>query len=404
MDDRIDVLVVGGGLVGSSLAIALDGSGLAVALAEAVPPRVDLQPGYDERNLALARASLNALGRLGVLDGDTPAPALIERSTVSRRGEFGALRLDAAALGLPAFGGVLPARELGNALLHRLDRCTAVQRLAPARLLALDPGTDAVAATLDVDGSRRRVSARLVVGADGTESFVRGAFGIGATRQDYGQSALVTTVTTERPLAGQAFERFTDTGPVALLPLAGARAGLVLCVDAGDAERVAALDDAAFVDLVHQRFGYRAGRLSRPGRRKPYPLRQVLADALTAPRAVLVGNAAQTIHPVGAQGFNLGLRDALTLAGLLREAVRQDADPGTATLLARHVERRSADRQATIAFSDDLVRLMGNGSAPLGVLRSLGFMALDRLTPIKRRHALRGMGFRGDVPAEVLSP
>jgi 2-octaprenyl-6-methoxyphenol hydroxylase len=249
----------------------------------------------------------------------------------------------------------------------------------------------------------QRVRTRLLVGADGSESFVRSAFGIGVQRHDYAQSAFVTTLTTERALDGLAYERFTDSGPVALLPLGERRAGLVLSVPSEDAARIAALDDAAFIAFVHERFGWRAGRFSRPGRRKPYPLTRVLAERTTAPRCVLVGNAAQTVHPLGAQGFNLGLRDALTLSELLRDAHSTHADPGGADLLERHVERRAQDRAATTAFSDELVHLMGNDFLPLRIARTLGFHALDRIAPLKRAFALRGMGFRGDTPAAGLS-
>jgi 2-octaprenyl-6-methoxyphenol hydroxylase len=397
VNETFDVLIIGGGLVGASLAIALDGAGLRVALAEAAPPRVDLQPSYDERNLALARASVNALEALGVLDATTPATP-IRRIHISRRGDFGAVRLDAAALDLPPFGAVLPARELGNALLRRLDGCRDLARIAPAQAIAIDAGIDAVDVDLRSDDAIRRVRTRLLVGADGSESFVRGAFGIEAIRHDYAQSAFVTTVTTEKPLDGTAYERFTSSGPVALLPLGERRAGLVLSVPSTVVPEISALDDDAFIAFVHERFGYRAGRLSRPGQRKPYPLARMLAARTTAPRTVLVGNAAQTVHPIGAQGFNLGLRDALILAELLREAHAKNTDPGDADLLARHVERRREDREATTSFSDDLVRSMGNDLLPMRVLRSLGFHALDRIAPLKRRFALRGMGYRGDVP------
>jgi 2-octaprenyl-6-methoxyphenol hydroxylase len=401
MVDDYDVLIAGGGLVGASLAIALDGAGLRVALAEASPPRADLQPSYDERNLALARASVNALDALGVLDAAAPVVP-IRRIHVSRRGDFGAVRLDAAELDLPAFGATIPARELGNALLRRLDVCRELARLAPAQVIAIAQHDDAVEVTLRTSDAEKRVRTKLLVGADGTESFVRRELGIDVERHDYGQSAFVTTLTVEKPLDGLAYERFTESGPVALLPLGANRAGLVLSVPSAEAARVAALDDAQFIAFVHERFGYRAGRLSRPGRRKPYPLARALAARTTAARAVLVGNAAQTVHPIGAQGFNLGLRDALTLAELLREARSAEQDVGDAALHARYAERRAEDREATTRFSDDLVRLMGNDFAPLRLMRSFGFHVLDRVAPLKRRFALRGMGFRGDTPLLAL--
>ncbi len=401
MVDDYDVLVAGGGLVGASLAIALDGAGLAVALAEAVPPRVDLQPSYDERNLALSGASVNALRALGVLDAATVVHA-IERIHVSRRGDFGSVRFDAAELGLPTFGATIPARELGNALFRRLDGCRDLARLAPAEVIGFEIRDEDIEVTLRTAAGERRVSARLLVGADGTSSFVRGALGIDVERHDYGQCAFVTTLTVDKPLNGTAYERFTESGPVALLPLGANRAGLVLSVPAHEASRVGALDDADFLAFVHARFGYRAGLFSRPGRRKPYPLARALASRTIGSRAVLVGNAAQTVHPIGAQGFNLGLRDALTLAELLRESATGGEDAGSADLLRHYEERRAADRSATTRFSDDLVRLMGNDFAPIRALRSLGFQALDRIAPLKRRFALRGMGFRGDTPLLAL--
>ncbi len=403
-----DVLIVGGGLVGASLAIALDGSGLRAALVEAVAPQAAgparrAQPSYDERNLALARASVNALGALGVWKHVAPQATGIRYVHVSRQGEFGAARFDAAAHGLDAFGATLPARELGNGLLARLDTCGNLARHAPAQLRAIASEPDAVVATLVTPDGEQRLRTRLLVGADGTASFVRVAIGIQTDNVDYAQTAFVTTVTPERTMDGCAYERFTATGPVALLPLSERRAGVVLTVPTADAARVAALDDAGFIDLLHERFGYRLGRLTRPGRRVSYPLQRVMAQRLVAPRAVLVGNAAQTLHPIAAQGFNLGLRDALTLAELLDEQAQANGDAGDAGLLQRYAERRHEDRTGTAAMSDGLARWTANEALPLKLLRSLGLVALDRVAPLQQAVVARGMGFRGTVPRLALS-
>ena len=347
------VLIVGGGLVGASLAIALDAAGVAATLVETAAPRAGAQPSYDERNLALARASVNGLTAIGVWPHAAPFATPIRHIRVSRAGEFGSARIDADRQGVDALGWTLPARELGAALLRRLDECTHLTRLAPATLQELQPLTDGWRARVKTADGVQRLDTSLLVGADGTESFVRAQLGIVAKRHDYEQTLFVCTVTPERDHANRAHERFADGGPIALLPLAQGRCGLVLTVPADAAADVAALDDDGFIALAQRRFGWRLGRLSRPGRRHPYVIQRVAAGQTIGPRAVLVGNAAQTIHPIGAQGFNLGLRDALTLAELVAAA----ADPGAAELLARYAARRAPDRDGTMAMSHGLVRL-----------------------------------------------
>jgi len=392
------VLVVGGGLVGASLAIALDAAGVPAVLVEAAAPRTDAQPSYDERNLALARATVNGLEAIGVWPHAAAHATPIRHIHVSRAGEFGSARLDATEHGVDALGWTLPARELGAALLRRLDTCTRLTRFAPAKLERLEPLGAGWRAHLRTADGEQVVDTALLVGADGTESFVRARLGIDAERIDYEQTLFVATVTPEREHAQRAFERFSDEGPVALLPLSGQRCGLVLTVPGEQAEAVAALDDEAFIALAQRRFGWKLGRLSRPGKRHPYAIRRVAARQLAGPRAVLVGNAAQTVHPIGAQGFNLGLRDALTLAELAAAA----PDPGDAGLLERYAARRGPDREGTMAMSHGLVRLACLEQPLLAPLRSLALLAYDCVPPLQSLLARRGMGFRGEPPRAVL--
>ena len=393
-----NVLIVGGGLVGASLAIALDAAGVAATLVETAAPRADAQPSYDERNLALARATVNGLDAIGAWQHAAARATPIRHIRVTRAGEFGSARIDADRQGVDALGWTLPARELGAALLRRLDECTRLTRLAPATLSALEPLADGWRAQVSTPDGPRSIDTPLLVGADGTHSFVRGKLGIEAGHHDYRQSLFVCTVTPERGHANRAFERFSDDGPIALLPLAERRCGLVLTVAADQAEEVAALDDAGFLALAQRRFGWRLGRLTRPGRRHPYAIHRVVATQLTAPHAVLVGNAAQTIHPIGAQGFNLGLRDALTLAELVTAAT----DPGDAAMLAEYAARRAPDREGTMSMSHGLVQLACLPQPLLAPLRSLALLACDRLPPLQRALARRGMGFRGTPPGAVL--
>ncbi|MHA6205244.1 2-octaprenyl-6-methoxyphenyl hydroxylase [Dyella soli] len=396
--DRRPVLIVGGGLVGASLAIALDAAGIDAVMVEAAAPRVDDQPSYDERNLALARATVNGLIAIGVWPYAAAQATPIRHIHVTRAGEFGSVHMDAQREGVDALGWTLPARELGAALLRRLDTCTRLRRLAPATLEALEGHAGGWRARIRTADGTVDIDTPLLVGADGTASFVREHLGVGAEQHDYRQTLFVCTVTPERDHANRAYERFADGGPLALLPLAGRRCGMVLTVPRAEADAVAALDDDAFIALAQQRFGWRLGRLSRPGRRHPYAIKRVAAGAVVARRAVLVGNAAQTIHPIGAQGFNLGLRDALTLAEMIIGA----DDPGADALLAGYAERRAPDREGTMTMSHGLVQLACLPQPLLGPLRSIAMFALDRVPPLQRLLARRGMGFRGTPPRAVL--
>ncbi|HEU0154079.1 MAG TPA: 2-octaprenyl-6-methoxyphenyl hydroxylase [Arenimonas sp.] len=388
-----DILILGGGLVGSALACALDGRGWRVAQVEASPPQAGA-PGFDERKLALALASLNALSALDVLPRLATPPAPIRRIHVSRAGDFGSVRLAASDHGREQFGGVVLARELGQALESRLADCAGLVRYRPARVLSVAPDADGPGVTLEQDGGTRRLRTRLLVAADGSRSLARAAWGIDADEHDYGQTLVVCSLATDRAPDGTAYERFSEQGPVALLPMAGGHFGAICGVPRGDADAVLAMDDAAYRDYFQQRFGWRAGRVTRVGQRSGYPIARLVASRLTAPRGVVMGNAAQTLHPIGAQGFNLGLRDALTLAEVLA-----GDDPGAPAGLAAYEAARREDRERTLAFSDGLARITANPSAPLHVLRSLGLLALGHVPGLADPLVAGAMGFRGRVPA-----
>lgn len=391
MSEQVDILIVGAGLVGASLACALQGRDYRVALVEAAAPAAG-PPGFDERKLALSAASLNALAALGVLPKLATLPTPIRRLHVSRAGDFGAVRLAAADFGREGFGGVVLARELGLALEARLAELTALERHRPATVTALTPAADAITVTLREGEQPRTIRTRLLVAADGTRSFSRQALGIGTIEHDYAQTLFVCSLATDRDNDGTAYERFTDQGPVALLPM-GRDFGAICAVARDDAARVQALDDDGFATYFQQRFGWRAGRVRRVGKRSAYPLARVLAERLSAPRALIMGNAAQTIHPIGAQGFNLGLRDALSLAELL-----DGGDPGADAALSAYVDARREDRERTLAFSDGLARITANDSFPMHLLRSLGLLAIGNAPGLSAPVVSGAMGFRGRVP------
>lgn len=392
-----DVVIIGGGLVGASLAIALEGSGLGVAMVEAAPAAA-MPAVFDERNLSFAEATVNALTALGVMQRLRAPTGAITRIHASRRGDFGRVVLDAADHGRAAFGQVVVARDFGEALEARLGEVAGLERHRGTRFTGFGPDEDGCRVLELAGEGPSRLRARLVVAADGAASGVRDALGIHAIRHDYGQVLMVARLRAARAPDGTAYERLGDHGPTALLPRGDRAWGLVHGVAAAEAASVQALDEAGFLARVQDAFGWRVGRLLGVGPRSAYPAVAVRAERTVAARAVLVGNAAQSIHPVGAQGFNLGLRDALILAELLRACAQAGGDPGDAALLASHAARRDEDRRRTLGFSDGLARLTANPEHGASLLRSAGLLALAALPGLQASLVGGAMGYRGDVP------
>ena len=395
MTDRHDVVIVGGGLVGASLAIALARQGVEVGLVEAAPAG-QMPAVFDQRNLSFAAATVNALTALGVMQQLRTPTGPIRRIHISRQGDFGRVRLEAQDYGRATFGQVVVARDFGEALEARLAGLSQLTRYRPARFVdfAPDEAGHRALRIADAEGERT-LHARLVVAADGTRSAVRAALGIGVDEHDYGQTLLVARVRATQAPDGTAYERLGDDGPTALLPRGDRHWGVVHGVAREQAETVAALDDAAWLARLQHAVGWRIGRLVASGERSGYPIVRVVAQRLVADRAVVLGNAAQTIHPIGAQGFNLGLRDALTLA----EEIARGDDPGAASRLAAYAARRREDRERTLAFSDGLARLTANPSPLLKPVRSAGLVAMEAQPSLQAFLVGGAMGFRGDVPA-----
>jgi 2-octaprenyl-6-methoxyphenol hydroxylase len=392
---QYDLVIIGGGLVGGSLACALGGIGLRIALVEAVAPAVRAEPSYDERVIALAWGSRLILDGIGLWPEVAAEAVAIERVHVSDRGHFGFARLDRRDAGVDALGYVTPARLLAQAIEAALARAGGAEVLAPAKVLGLR--TDDHGADLEVveDGASRLLRARLVVAADGGDSAVRRRLGIPVREREYRQDAVITTVTAERPQAGVAFERFTDSGPLALLPLSEGRYSVVWTAREADTAGLLSLSDRDFCERLQARFGWRVGRFMRPARRLAYPLKLLLAEESVRSRLVLIGNAAHTLHPVAGQGLNLGLRDVAALAEVIAEAARTAADPGADGVLAEYRRLRGRDQVEVARATDALAWLFVNPWLPVRLARDLGMLGLDLVPGARRLLARRFMGLGG---------
>ena len=390
--------VVGGGMVGASLAVSLEGLGLRVALIEAVPNDSASQPSFDERTTALSNGSRRILETLGVWAAVSGAATPIRKIHVSDQGRFGFARVDAAEQGLAAMGYVVPNRALGAALWARLSRSENLRVFCPAHVTRVHPTDRSVELVISAPGTEV-IEAQLVVAADGAQSAVRSAFGVAAEVRDYEQTAVITAVLPQRFHEYVAYERFTATGPMALLPLADGRCTLVLTLKPDVAKAALAWSDEEFIAEVQRRFGFRLGRFLKVGRRVPYPLSLTRSDRLSSGRCVIVGNAAQGLHPVAGMGFNLGLRDAASLAELVADRRREpQSDLGDGTVQADYDAWRAADRGGIIAFTDGLIRVFSNPLGAVQRLRNLGLLAFDVLPPAKSALSRLSTGASGRIP------
>ncbi len=393
-----DLLIIGGGMAGASLACALAGQALKIGVVEAAPWKTDEPPSYDDRGLALSPVSQRILAGIGIWPQIEAHATPIEHIHVSDQGHFGFTRLDARVLGYAAFGHVVAGRRLGQALLSKLAAQDNVDLISPGRIEALQSQPRHMLARVVAGGVERGLSARLLVAADGGDSNTRTLLGVRSREFDYRQSAVVANVSLAAPHDNTAYERFGPSGPVALLPLGGQRSVAVCVAGSEEASALLAMGDTEFTQRLSMRMGYRIGPCLKVGRRRAYPLKLVRALDQAGSRFAVIGNAAHAIHPNAAQGLNLGLRDVATLAECVIDACRAGEDPGAYPMLRRYAELRRADQRRVIALSHGLARLFGNDLFPLVIARDLAMCAIDMIPAFKRALVRRAMGFGGPLP------
>lgn len=392
-----DLVIIGGGMVGASLALALAGTGLRMALVEAFRPGDRGMPSYDDRGIALAHGTRRIFETLGIWSELAPLVTPIRDIHVSDRGHFGATRLSAADERVPALGYVVTARELGGVLLSRLPDVPGLDLLMPGRLSRFEDDGSRVHLEVDRDGVVTDLDTRLLVAADGVDSTVRESLGLPVVRWRYGQTAVVTNVTPARPHDNVAYERFTDTGPLALLPMSENRCAVVWTVRDEDADAALALDDAGVLAMLQDRFGYRLGAFRRVGRRGAYPLQLLRARNSVKGRVVVIGNAAHTLHPIAGQGFNLGIRDVAALADVIADA-EPDGDVGRPATLAAYQRWRGGEQHLVALATDGLARLFSNRLGILRLGRNVGLTAMELLPGLKHPLARAAMGMTGPQP------
>ncbi|GAB2788058.1 2-octaprenyl-6-methoxyphenyl hydroxylase [Halomonas shantousis] len=393
---RVDVAIVGGGLVGASLACALAPliarNVLRVAVIEASPlPRDGLagyQPSFDARASAIAQGSRQHFEHLGVWSALMQEAAPIRHIHVSERGRLGAVRLHAEEFGADALGYVLPNAWMGRVLHARLQEL-ALDWHCPARVESIAPEPEGHCLTLSTG---TRLQAGLTVLADGGRSGLKEHLGISSRAEPYAQSALIANVEISQPHAGVAFERFTAEGPMALLPLPGNRMELIWTHAQRDIDATLALSDGDFLARLQSAFGDRAGRFRRVGQRHAYPLSLVTAEETVRPHLAVLGNAAHALHPVAGQGFNLALRGVMDLVAALEAGLARGHRPGDMAVLQDFDTRRDRDRHNVIRFSDGLVRLFGIDHSLLSHARAAGLVGLNLAGPLRRTLGRRAMG------------
>jgi 2-octaprenyl-6-methoxyphenol hydroxylase len=393
-----DVIIVGGGLAGNCLALALNDSGLRVAIIEANTKEQARHSAVGDRALALAAGTIATLEDLGIWQDIHQKATAITDIHVSDRGHFGKVRLSARKQNVDALGYVITARDIESHVAELVDK-TEITQLCPARLVGLMSDETEINASIKLKDDSLCLTAKLLVGADGGNSSVRRLLDITQQVTEYDQTALVTTVKTSLPHRNVAYERFTESGPLALLPVGKNRCSVVWTRSIEDADSLMSGSENDFMEALQHCFGYRLGQLTLVEPRRAFPVSLIRADRMQSGRAVIIGNAVHQLHPVAGQGFNLGLRDVVQLADMILKQHEQGEDIGSATFLNDYVTAREQDHRRTITFTDTLVKLFSNDWLAVAAARNLGLAVLDHLPAAKALLSRHAMGLAQRLPS-----
>ena len=387
----LDVAIVGAGMVGAALALALAKAGFDVTVIEPRAPKPwNAQDEVDLRVVALAPSSVELFGRLDIWKEIAAArTCAYQRMCVWDALAPGELSFDAANQGRAALGYIIENRLIQHTLWQALQREPRIVLRCPATAVSTESASDR--RTLDLDDGTA-VNARLAVAADGADSALREMAGIGMHDRDYGQRAIVAHVATERAHESTAWQRFLPGATLAFLPLADGRSSIVWSVPEAESRRLLALDDAAFCAELGAAFDFRLGRVTATTQRASFPLRLKLAERYLAPRLVLIGDAAHAVHPLAGQGVNLGLRDVEELRNVLVEARDAKRDFAAESVLRRYERRRRSDNVLSAHAFDAINRIFGSESMPLAALRGAGLALVNRIEPLKRMFAAHAAG------------
>jgi len=413
MSRHFDIVIIGAGMVGASFAAMLlaqaKSQNLRIAIIEASEFRASsvdrYQPSFDDRATALALGSAQIYQQLSLWEKLQGHAQPIEHIHVSDKGRFGAARLNAETENVPALGFVIENKWLGEVLYEHIEQhpdSEYVTIYSPANVESIKRADGRMHVAILAKAESINICAKLVVMADGGRSSLREAMGIHYSEQPYQQFALVCNIELDRGHKNIAYERFTDTGPMALLPLTSLsrthRCGLIWTIEKGQIEAMLALDDKAFLTQLQERFGYRAGRFIKVGERVSYPLKLQSVSEQVRQGVVIVGNAAHTLHPIAGQGFNLALRGVAALAEQLISALRNDISIDNYAMLNQYRESQRSDQFATIGFSDKSMKLFTSTNPLLVIGRNFGLQLLDITAPAKTLFARSAMGLTSDMP------